>query len=172
MPQNNMVETIIGAVVVAVAVVFLVFAYRTTDSGNLSGYELVAKLQAVDGIPVGTDVRLAGIKVGTVSDLTLDPKTYWVTMHMRIRNDVKIPDDSSLKVTSSGLLGSSYLAISPGGSDTMLAAGGQIQNTQGSVDLMELIGRFIGNGNGNGGSGAQASPQKPPLQAPQQLSPK
>ena len=91
---------------------------------------------------MGTDVRLAGIKIGTVSDLTLDPKTYLVTVHMNIRDDVKIPVDSSLMVTSSGLLGSPYISITPGGDDKMLAAGGMIQNGQGSVDLMGLIGRF------------------------------
>jgi len=94
-----------------------------------------------------TDVRLSGIKIGAVSALTLDPKTYLVTLHMNIRNDIQIPDDSSLMVTSTGLLGGSYLSISPGGSDKMIAPGGAITNVQGSVDLMGLVGRFIGGGN-------------------------
>jgi len=77
-------------------------------------------------------------------------------VHLRIRNDIQIPDDSSLIVTSSGLLGSSYVSISPGGNDTMLKDGGQIRTTQGSVDLMGLVGRFIG-----GSGGANQQPQKP-----------
>ena len=92
MQQNNVAETVIGAVVVAVAVLFLAFAYMRTGSGGLSGYEINARLAKVDGLGVGTDVRLAGIKIGTVTDLTLDPKTYLVTVHMNIRNDIKIPD--------------------------------------------------------------------------------
>jgi phospholipid/cholesterol/gamma-HCH transport system substrate-binding protein len=111
-------------------------------------------MSRVDGIAVGTDVKLAGIKVGEVSALTLDPRDYLVVVHMTIHDDVKVPDDSSLMVTSSGLLGSSYLSISPGGSDKLLAAGGRIRNTQGAVDLMGLLSRFAGSaaeGNSNSG---------------------
>jgi phospholipid/cholesterol/gamma-HCH transport system substrate-binding protein len=165
---NNTVETIMGAIVVAVAAAFLYFAYTSTSSGSLGGYEVTARMPRVDGLATGTDVRLSGIKIGAVSELTLDPKTYLVTLHMNIRNDIQIPDDSSLMVTSSGLLGGSYLSISPGGSDTMLKPGGQIANVQGSVDLMGLVGRFIGGGN-NGGQQQQPRPQQP--QPPRQLQP-
>lgn len=147
---NNTVETIMGAVVVAVAAAFLYFAYTNTSSGSLGGYELTAKMPRVDGLATGTDVRLSGIKIGAVNQLTLDPKTYLVTLHLNIRDDIKIPSDSSLMVTSSGLLGGSYLSITPGGDDKMLPPGGQIMNVQGSVDLMGLVGRFIGGGGNNG----------------------
>jgi phospholipid/cholesterol/gamma-HCH transport system substrate-binding protein len=140
MRDNNLPETIIGAIVVAVAVLFIGFAYMRTGTGSLSG-----------------------IKIGSVSDLTLDPKNYLVTVHMNIRDDIKIPDDSSLIVTSSGLLGSSYISLTPGGSDKMLGPGGMIQNSQGSVDLMGLVGRFIG---GGGGQSQQPKPQQPPQQLP------
>ena len=157
MRENNVADTVIGAIVVAIAVIFIVFGYMRTGSGSLSGYEIQAKLPRVDGLGVGTDVRLSGIKIGSVSDMTLDPKTYLVTLHMNIRDDVKIPDDSSLIVTSSGLLGSSYVSLTPGGSDKMLASGGMILNSQGSVDLMGLIGRF--------------ATQPPPASKPQQPPP-
>ena len=156
--QNDLVETLIGAVVVAVAILFLVFAYRSTGSDAGGGYEITANVARVDGIAVGTDVKLSGIKVGVVSSLTLDPKNYLVTVHMLIHDDVKIPDDSSLIVTSSGLLGSSYLSIAPGGSDKMLTAGGRIRNTQGSIDLMNLLSRFTGGGSGSEGSSSGAKP--------------
>ena len=142
MRDNNVSETMIGAVVVAIAILFVAFLYTRSGTGGLSGYEIQARLPRVDGLGVGTDVRLAGIKIGSVSDLTLDPKTYLVTVHMSIHNDVKIPVDSSLMVTSSGLLGSSYISITPGGDDKMLGSGGAIENSQGSVDLMGLINRF------------------------------
>jgi phospholipid/cholesterol/gamma-HCH transport system substrate-binding protein len=148
--QNNTVETLIGALVVTVAVAFLFFAYTTTGSGSVGGYDLQARFSSADGIVTGTDVRLHGIKIGTVSTLSLDPKSYAAIVHLNIHNDVPIPDDSSIKITSSGILGNSYLAIQPGGSDAMLKAGGQITNTQGSVDFMSLIARAIyGNSSGS-----------------------
>jgi phospholipid/cholesterol/gamma-HCH transport system substrate-binding protein len=155
--QNNTVETLIGAIVVAVAVGFLYFAYANTNAANLNGYDLEAKFQRVDGLNVGTDVRLSGIKIGSVSALSLDPKTYQATVHLTIRQDVKVPEDSSIMVTSTGLLGNSYLSVSPGGSDDMLGPGGVIRNTQGSVDLMSLIGRFA-----SGAAGGSAPPPAQP----------
>ena len=159
MRDNNLAETVIGAAVVAIAVLFIAFVYTRTGSGGLSGYEIQARLNKVDGMAVGTDVRLAGVKIGSVSDLTLDPRTYLVTVHMTIRNDVKIPDDSSLQVTAAGLLGSPYISITPGGDDKVLAPGGTIENAQGSVNVMDLINRFIS---------TPPPPAKPQQQAPQQ----
>ena len=161
MRDNNIAETVIGAVVVAVAVLLLAFIYTRAGSAGLSGYEIQARLPRVDGLGVGTDVRLAGIKIGSVSDMTLDPTNYLVTVHMAIHNDVKIPADSSLMVTSSGLLGSQYISITPGGDDKMLAPGGLILNSQGSVDLMGLVGRF-----------ATTPPPATPQAKPQQQQPK
>ena len=154
MQQNNIAETLIGAAVVAVAVAFLIFAYNRTGSGSLSGYEINAKMPKVDGLSVGTDVRLAGIKIGTVSDLTLDPKTYLVTVHMNIRNDIKLPVDSSVLVTQAGFLGGQYLSITPGGDDKMMTAGAYFESAQGSIDVMNLVGRFA--------TGANTSNQPPP----------
>ena len=157
--HNDTVETLIGAAVIAIAVIFVVFAYRSTGTANVGGYELQAHMTRVDGVAVGTDVRLAGVKVGSVRALTLEPN-YLVDVHMDIQHDVKVPDDSSLLVTSSSLLGSSYLSISPGGSDKMLAPGGTIKNTQGALDTMGLINRFVGSGGSNNNSGSE-SPPKP-----------
>ena len=161
MQQNNIAETLIGAGVVAVAVAFLIFAYYRTGSGSLSGYEINAKLPKADGLSVGTDVRLAGIKIGTVSDLTLDPKTYLVTVHMNIRDDIKLPVDSSVLVTQAGFLGGQYLSITPGGDDKMMMAGAFFENAQGSIDVMNLVGRFA--------TGANTSNQPP---APKPAGPK
>ena len=140
--QNNLSESLIGAAVVAVAVAFLAFSYYRTGGGGLAGYEVNAKVAKADGLAVGTDVRLAGIKVGTVSDLTLDPQTYLVTVHMNIRNDVKLPVDSSVLVTQAGFLGGQYLSITPGGEDKMMASGAFFENAQGSIDVMNLVSRF------------------------------
>jgi phospholipid/cholesterol/gamma-HCH transport system substrate-binding protein len=158
MQQNNVAETLIGAVVIAVAVGFLAFAYLRTGSGSLSGYEVNARLPKADGLSVGTDVRLAGIKIGTVTDLTLDPKTYLVTVHMSVRNDIKLPVDSSVLVTQAGFLGGQYLSITPGGDDKMMNAGAFFENAQGSIDIMGLVGRFTGSG-GNPPPSKPAEPQ-------------
>jgi phospholipid/cholesterol/gamma-HCH transport system substrate-binding protein len=170
MQQNNLVETAIGALVVAVAVAFLAFAYLRTGSGSLSGYDLNARMPKVDGLGVGTDVRLAGIKIGSVTDLTLDPKTYLVTVHMNIRDDIKVPSDSSVLVTSSGLLGSQYLSITPGGDDKMMVAGAYFDNAQGSIDVMNLIGRVAtGGSTTNVPPPKTAAPAAPKPAAPQAL---
>jgi phospholipid/cholesterol/gamma-HCH transport system substrate-binding protein len=161
--RNDTVETLIGAAVIIIAVVFVGFTYRTTGAANVDGYELTAKMPRVDGIAVGTDVKLAGVKVGAVSALTLDPKDYRVAVHMKLQPDVKIPDDSSVMVTSAGLLGSSYVSIQPGGSDAMLAAGGEIKNAQGAIDMMGLLNKFV-NSNSEGtppATSAAPAPAKP-----------
>lgn len=151
--QHNFSETLIGALVVLVALGFLGFTYMRTGTGSLSGYDLNARLPKVDGLGIGTDVRLAGVKIGTVTDLVLDPKTYLVTVKMNIRDDIKIPADSSVLVTSSGFLGSQYLSITPGGDDKMMTAGNYFENAQGSIDVMNLVGRFA--------TGANTSNQAP-----------
>src|ERR1700733_13273784 len=156
MQQNNIAEPLIGAAGGAVAVAFLVFPYNPPGSGSLSGYEINAKIPKADGLAVGTDVRLAGIKIGTVTDLTLDPKSYLVTVHMNIRNDIKLPVDSSVLVTQTGFLGGQYLSITPGGDDKMMSAGSFFENAQGSIDVMGLVNRFTG-----GGGAAPATPARP-----------
>ena len=137
-------ETLIGAAVVAVAVAVLAIFYLFGHAGPGAGYEINARLSKVDGLGIGTEVRLAGIKVGSVTALDLDPKTYLVTVHMRVQDGIKVPTDSSLMINSAGLLGTPYLSITPGGDDAMIAAGGVIENTQSvnANDIMSLVGRF------------------------------
>jgi phospholipid/cholesterol/gamma-HCH transport system substrate-binding protein len=156
--RNETVETLIGAIVIVVAVVFVVFTYRTTGQ-SVSGYELTTKMPRVDGIAVGTDVKLAGVKIGAVSKLVLDPKDYRVSVHMDLQPAVQIPDDSSVVVTQAGLLGGSYVSINPGGSDVMLKPGGEIKNAQGAIDMMGLISKFVNNSGSE--TTAQPAPAKP-----------
>jgi phospholipid/cholesterol/gamma-HCH transport system substrate-binding protein len=141
--SGNVVETLIGALVLAVTAVFLVFAYSTAGVRSLNGYELVAKFDRVDGLTVGGDVRLSGIKIGAVTATTLDPKTYQAVVYFSVQPDVKLPDDSSVKIASQGLLGGNYLSLEPGGSEKYLKAGDQLHYVQGSVNLMDLISQAI-----------------------------
>jgi phospholipid/cholesterol/gamma-HCH transport system substrate-binding protein len=163
--QNHVFETLIGAIVIAVAAVFVFYAYSSTNSGAVRGYEITARFNRVDGISVGSDVKLSGIKVGTVSQLDLDPKTFDAIAHISLAENVKLPDDSSIKVTSEGLLGNSYFSIEPGGSDKDIPPGGQITNTQGSIDLIGLLGKFMfssGSSGSSNSSSSQPAPQSHP----------
>ncbi|MEE2662381.1 MAG: outer membrane lipid asymmetry maintenance protein MlaD [Pseudomonadota bacterium] len=141
--RRNLIETVMGAVVLLVAAFFIVFAYSKADISSTDGYEVRAKFDQVDGILVGSDVRMSGIKIGSVTSTSLDPKSYFAEVSMSVRSDVKIPEDTSISVASEGLLGQKYLSLSPGGSNEMLTSGGEITATQGSIDLMGLVGRMI-----------------------------
>lgn len=142
MSRHNLVETLMGAVVLVAAGGFLAFAYKNTELRSIDGYELNARFDRVDGLPVGADVRISGIKVGSVVGQDLDRNTYQAVVRMSIDDQVKLPEDSIAKITSSGLLGSNYLALSPGVSDVMLTPGQEITETQGSVDFLTLLSKF------------------------------
>jgi phospholipid/cholesterol/gamma-HCH transport system substrate-binding protein len=153
--QNSVVETLIGAAVIAVAALFLSYAYTTTGSGAVSGYEVTAKFNRADGVYIGSDVRVSGIKVGTVSKLNLDPMTFNAVVTMSLANNVQLPDDSSVRITSEGLLGNQYLSIEPGGSQDKIKPGGEIEYTQGAVDLIGLLGKAVFSSTNSGSTGTQ-----------------
>jgi len=148
--RRNVIETIMGAVVLVVAAFFLVFAYTSSDIGQVKGYELYAKFDRVDGLKNGSDIRLSGIKVGTVLDERLDPETYLAVLTLSIDSSVKLPTDTIAKVVSDGLLGGKYLALDPGGEETLLKPGEEIRFTQSSISLEDLIGRYIFSTEGSG----------------------
>ena len=154
---KNLIETLMGTVVIAVAAIFLLFAYSKADVGAVTGYTVKAKFDRIDGIKVGGDVRLSGIKIGTVVDEILDPNTYFAVVTLSIDSSIKLPTDTSVACTSSGLLGNKYLNLSPGADDTMIPAGGEIESTQGCIDLFALLGQMIfsqtGRDEGNKGDG-------------------
>jgi len=159
---RNLVETLMGAVVLAVAGIFLVFAYSRADVGEVRGYVLKANFDRVDGVKPGADVRISGIKIGSVLSQKLDPKTYLAEMRMSIDPSVKVPKDSAVKILMSGLLGDTYLSISPGGDDQMLKDGDEIQYTQGSVDIISLVGQAVfGKAGGEGDKDKAKDAPKP-----------
>ncbi len=142
---ENTSEVIAGAAVLAAAVGFLIYAGQTTGfGGGGDSYDLTASFRAVDGISVGTDVRLAGVKVGTITDLRLNPQTFYADAVVSVDKAIVLPDDSAILVSSEGLLGGNYIEIVPGGSLDTLAPGAEIEDTQGSVSLVTLLLRFVG----------------------------
>ena len=143
MQQNNIAETLIGAAVVAVAIAFLAFGYLRTGSGSLSGYEVNAKLAKVDGLSVGTDVRLSGIKIGTVVSQSLDPATYDAVVRLSVAHGIKLPEDTVASVSSEGLLGGKFIKLSPGKSQTMIAEGGALGPSKNFKSIEEMVGQLI-----------------------------
>jgi len=148
MQKKNLLETLMGALVLIVGGGFLVFAYEGSQLRVEKGYTISAKFNNASGIALGSDVRVGGIKVGVVSELSLDTKTYEAVLKMQIREDTKMPRDSSAAISSSGLLGDKFVSLTPGADEKMLAEGGKIQFTQSSVSLEELIGKFMFSGGG------------------------
>ncbi len=142
--KTDFVETIIGAAVIAVAVIFFTYAYKTAEVGAASGgYNIDARFERIDGISTGSDVRMSGIKIGTVVAQKLDPASFEAVVTMTVSPDVKLPDDSTAKITSEGLLGGNYISLEAGGSEKNFAAGDEITNTQSSIDLLSLLGQAI-----------------------------
>ncbi len=163
---SRMFETIMGALVLVVAGVFMAFAYQSGNVKSVNGYPLKAKFSTVAGIAVGTDVRIGGIKVGVVSDMSLDSETYQAVVTFQIENNIKIPADSSVAVVSDGLLGSKYVKLEPGADDKMLVAGGLITHTQSSVNIEELIGKMaFGGVDKKNAAEKEAPPVAPPVPA-------
>ena len=157
--RKNSVETIMGAVVIAVAVLFVLFAHDKADLTTIEGYAISAKFDRIDGIRRGSDVRMSGIKIGTVTDQGLDPETYLAVVKLNIDTNVKLPLDTSAAITSDGLLGDKYMALSPGGDDKMIPPGGEIETTQGSIDLFSLVGQMIFSQTGDKGGKAADDPK-------------
>tara|TARA_E500000081_G_C6101060_1_gene337666 strand:+ start:195 stop:641 length:447 start_codon:yes stop_codon:yes gene_type:complete len=145
--SENRLEIAVGGVVLALAVGFAAFLAQSTGlSGSSSSYPISASFRSAEGISVGTDIRLAGVKIGTISDLKLNSETYRAESILSVRNDVRIPDDSALTVASEGLLGGSFIEVIPGASLDYLEAGDEIIDTQGSVSLIQLLLKFVSNG--------------------------
>ena len=145
--SENRLEIAVGGVVLALAVGFAVFLAQSTGlSGSSSSYPISASFRSAEGISVGTDIRLAGVKIGTISDLKLNSETYRAESILSVKNDVRIPDDSALAVTSEGLLGGSFIEVIPGASLDYLESGDEIFDTQGSVSLIQLLLKFVSSG--------------------------
>ncbi|OYW13604.1 MAG: outer membrane lipid asymmetry maintenance protein MlaD [Rhodospirillales bacterium 12-54-5] len=140
---NNAIETVMGAVVLAVAGGFLYFAYSNGNVKHIDGYNVTADFSNITGISNGSDVRIGGIKVGVVEKLDLDPKTYQAEATLRVRDDIKLPKDTSAAVRSSGLLGAQFIALQIGNDEQMLENDGHIGYTESSVNLEEMLGKFI-----------------------------
>lgn len=153
---ENRAEVLAGAAVLAAALAFVVYAVggdRFTAQGG--SYPLRASFRSVEGITVGSDVRLAGVKVGTITALTLNPTTYFADAEIAVDQAVLLPDDSAILISSEGLLGGNFVELVPGGSLDNLGPGDEIEDTQGAVSLVTLLMKFVG---AKAGDPAEAAP--------------
>ncbi|MEM8770609.1 MAG: outer membrane lipid asymmetry maintenance protein MlaD [Pseudomonadota bacterium] len=157
-------ETIVGLVVIGVAAAFLFYAYGASGQ-KLGGdqYRLDAVFGRIDGITIGSEVRIAGVKVGAVSSNRLDTDTYEATVQMTIDAGVPVPDDSVAKIVSDGLLGGAHVAIEPGASEEFLGEGERITITRGSVDLLNLAVQAFTNSPSGGGADNDAGAADDPF---------
>lgn len=143
--SENTSEVVAGAAVLAVAAAFLFYAAQIAGfGGGAASYSLTGSFRAADGIRVGTDVRLAGVKIGTVTDLSLNTETFLADATISVANGILVPTDSSLLISSEGLLGGNFVEIQPGGALENLEPGQEIEDTQGSVSLISLLMAFVG----------------------------
>ncbi|NHO31910.1 outer membrane lipid asymmetry maintenance protein MlaD [Acetobacter fallax] len=136
-------ELIAGFVVIALLLAMLALAILGTGRKSDQGYPLTAGFSHIDGLDVGSDVRLAGITIGHVVSETVDPKTFQANVIFTVRPDVQLPVDTGAIITSDSLLGGKYIALSPGGDTHMLKAGSTVTETQGSISLEQLLSKFI-----------------------------
>ncbi len=142
--KNSLVETLTGAAVIAIAVAFFVFVYTNTGLGKgAGGYHIKAVFDNTGGLATGSDIRLAGIKIGSVTNQELDQESYQAVLTMVIDASVKLPDDTSAKITSDGLMGEKYIALDPGGSETMLKDGDTLGATQSALDIWSMVNKYI-----------------------------
>jgi phospholipid/cholesterol/gamma-HCH transport system substrate-binding protein len=165
MGRHGVAETLTGALVLLVALAFLAYAVAHSGRAAGSGYTLNARFDHIDGLTVGSEVRIAGVKVGNVTSERIDPKTFVAEVAMTVQNDIQLPKDSAASIVSESLLGGKYISLSPGGDDTNLKPGGMITITQSSVSLEELLGKFIFSVTSlNNAKGGDGKPDGPPGQ--------
>src|SRR5258708_8190098 len=140
---RNLMEMVMGAVVLLVAGIFLAFAYSHSNLKTVQGYNLTARFERIDGVNPGTDVRISGIRVGTVLSERLDPERFVAIVTMAIDASIKLPIDTIAEVSTEGLLGGRFMALVPGGADEVLKPGDEIKYTQAPAAVVQLLGRFI-----------------------------
>ncbi|SHH72583.1 outer membrane lipid asymmetry maintenance protein MlaD [Cognatishimia maritima] len=140
--QNT--EVAVGGLVLAAALGFGIYMGQVAGfADRSSGYDLTASFRSIEGVTVGTDVRLAGVKIGTVTDIALNPETFRADARFTVQDEVLLPDDTAVVISSEGLLGGNFVEILPGGSPFNLEDGGEIIDTQGAVSLISLLLKFV-----------------------------
>ena len=143
--KRNVIETVLGAVVLTVAFLFLAYSYSSANMGSTDGYEVRARFSGIGALGVGDKVVISGVKVGQVSRIELDSETYLADVFLDIGKQYELPDDTAAFISSESLLGGLYMQLEPGASEEIIEDGGVIQYTQAPQNLEQLLGQFIFN---------------------------
>lgn len=141
--RRNAVETVLGAVVLLVAGMFVYFAYNTAQVKTIDGYNIKASFFKIGGLTTGSDVRINGIKVGTVTNARLDPETFDAVIEMSIKPDIKLPTDTIAAIGSEGIVGGKYVRITPGSAKETISDNGSISETKDFRSLEDQVGEII-----------------------------
>jgi phospholipid/cholesterol/gamma-HCH transport system substrate-binding protein len=159
---DQRLEILAGAAVIAVALGFALFAGRDSGLSAQAGtYPLKASFRSVEGVSVGADVKMAGVKIGTITGLALNPTSYMADATIAVDKAIQLPTDSAILISQDGLLGGNYVEIVPGGMPDVLAPGDEIEDTQGAVSLINLLMKFVGGGSSGSGSKPAATDGTP-----------
>ena len=148
MADHNYAEVLTGAGVLVIAAGFLTYMAQVggVGVGSASDATYSTSFRSAEGVGIGTDVRLAGVKVGSILNMELDPQTFRAETSFTVHNDVALPEDTAVVISSEGLLGGSFLEILPGGSNFTLEPGSEIEDTQSSVSIVQLLLKFVSGG--------------------------
>ena len=157
--KTSSLETVLGALILVIAAVFLLYSVKAGDAEKTEGYTINAQFNQVGGLAAGDAVRISGVKIGSIKAITLDKKTFMANVEASINKDIQVPADSAATVASSGLLGGNYLEISPGGDLENLKNKGSIQYTQDAQNLEKLLGQFIFSAADKKPADGQATPE-------------
>jgi len=148
---RNTIETVMGAVVLLVAGVFLYLAYTATNIQSSSGTMLKAEFGSVSGLGVGDEVRISGIAVGKVTGTSLNEKTFGATVTLSIDERISLPTDTAARIAATSLLGGSHIELIPGFEENYLSDGDTIFDTRDPVNLTDLLGKAIFSSGSNDG---------------------
>jgi phospholipid/cholesterol/gamma-HCH transport system substrate-binding protein len=141
--DRTLIETLLGAAVLVVAGVFIWSAYSSSNIGAARGNEVTARFRSVAGLAPGNDVKMAGIKVGRVVDMRIDPGSYDAIITLALEPQIRLPTDSTARISAEGLLGANFVVLDPGGDEKLIAPGGEITNTQAPIDLVQLLNKIV-----------------------------
>lgn len=141
--RHNAFEVLLGAIILAVATFFVVQTYVATGQRREEGYQISAYFDRIDGIMVGTDVKISGVKVGTVTGVKIEPETYRAQVTLHIKKELQVPQDSSAEIISESLLGGKYITIVPGIENNLIQPNGEIQQTTSAVNFETIISQFM-----------------------------
>ena len=140
---RSIIETILGALVLIVAGIFLVFSYKTANMGQADGMEITADFSGIGGLGIGDEVQISGVKIGTITNVELSSETYLARVFMNVDPDIELPIDTAAIIGSESLMGGKYLALEPGAEEDFLESGDRVQYTQAPQNLEQLLGKFI-----------------------------